>query len=140
MAAVPATLLSAAVTILIVLTYFFLSFPVAQMRGKHGIKAPAMTGHPEFERAVRVHYNTLEQMPLILPLLWLATIYFHILPWLPAVFGLVWIVGRFIYRSAYMTDPDTRSIGFGTTMLANLALLLMAIVGIVQTWMAVTAA
>jgi hypothetical protein len=46
MAAVPATLLSAVVTILIVLAYFFMSFPVGQLRGRHGIKAPAMTGHP----------------------------------------------------------------------------------------------
>jgi glutathione S-transferase len=140
MAAVPATLLSALATILIVLAYFYMTFPVGQMRSKHGIKAPAMTGHPEFERAVRVHYNTLEQMPLILPLLWLATVYFHMVAWLPALFGLVWIVGRFIYRSAYMADPDTRSIGFGVTMLANLGLLIMAVVGIVQTWMAATAA
>lgn len=136
---VPATLLSAVVTILIVLTYFYLVLPVGAMRGKHGIKAPAMTGHPEFERAVRVHYNTLEQMPVILPLLWLATLYFHMLPWLPAVFGLIWVVGRFVYRSAYMADPDKRSLGFGITMLANIGLLIMAIIGIVQTWMAVTA-
>ena len=37
-----------------------------------------MTGHPEFERAVRVQMNTIEQFVIFLPLLWLATIYFRI--------------------------------------------------------------
>ena len=36
-----------------------------------GIDAPAMTGHPEFERAVRAHANTLEWLPIFLPSLWL---------------------------------------------------------------------
>ncbi|MBI3758870.1 MAG: MAPEG family protein [Deltaproteobacteria bacterium] len=135
-----ATLLSAVVTVLIVLTYFYMSTTVAQMRGKHGIKAPAMTGHPEMERAVRVHYNTLEQMPVILPLLWLATTYFHMLAWAPALFGLVWIVGRFIYKSAYMADPDKRGTGFLIAGIATLGLLLMTIVGLVQSAMAVNAA
>src|SRR5262249_13859665 len=94
---VPATLLSAVVTILILITYLAMSIAVARARAKTGIKAPATTGHPDLERAMRVHYNTLEQMPMILPLLWLATTYFHGLPWLPAAMGLVWIVGRLIY-------------------------------------------
>ena len=137
-----ATLISAIVTVLIVLTYFYMSISVGQMRGKHGIKAPAMTGHPEMERAVRVHYNTMEQMPIILPLLWLATVYFHfdMLPWLPALFGLVWIIGRFIYRGAYMADPDKRGTGFLIAGLATVGLLLLGIIGIVQTAMAVNAA
>jgi glutathione S-transferase len=135
-----ATLLSAIVTVLMVLTYFYMSIGVGQMRGKHGIKAPAMTGHVDMERAVRVHYNTMEQMPIILPLLWLATMYFHMLPWLPALLGLVWIIGRFIYRGSYMTDPDTRSTGFMVAGIATIGLLLLTIIGIVQTWMAVNAA
>ena len=75
MMAVPATLWTSIVTILAILVYFFTSYGVARMRGKHGIKAPAMDGHPEFERAVRVQMNTLEAMPIFLVLLWMATIY-----------------------------------------------------------------
>ncbi|HEY5347098.1 MAG TPA: MAPEG family protein [Rhizomicrobium sp.] len=139
MLAAPAALLSAIVTILVVLTYFLTSIPVGKMRGKHGIKAPATSGHPEFDRAFRVHMNTLEQMPIILPLLWLATIYFHGVGWLPAAFGVLWIVGRIVYMIAYMADPAKREIGYGLTMAADLGLLVLAVIGIVDSWMAVTA-
>ena len=61
--------------------YFYMSVRVGQMREKHGVKAPAITGHPEFERAFRVHYNTLEALVVFLPLLWLATIYFVLRCW-----------------------------------------------------------
>jgi glutathione S-transferase len=139
MIAVPAALLSATVTILIVITYFYTSIPVGRMRGKHGIKAPATSGHPEFDRAFRVHMNTLEQMPIILPLLWLATLFFHTIGWLPALFGLLWIVGRIVYMIAYMADPVKREAGFGITIVADLALLILAVMGIANDWMAVLA-
>ena len=64
-----------------------------------------MTGHPEFERAVRVQMNTLEWLPIFLPLLWLATLYFspamstRYLSWLPAVLGVIWIIGRYLYMN-----------------------------------------
>ena len=135
----PAIILSAAVTILVVLIYWLAGFSVARMRGKHSIRAPATSGHPEFDRAFRVHMNTLEQMPIILPLLWLATLFFHAIGWLPAALGLVWVLGRIIYRMAYMADPGTRTAGFVITNIANVALLVLAIIGIVNSWMAVTA-
>src|SRR5215831_9978548 len=82
-------LLSAVVTILALLLFFYMGTRVAAARGKHGIKAPATTGHPEMDRAVRVHMNTLEQLVVFLPLLWLATAYFHWIGWLPAAIGVV---------------------------------------------------
>jgi glutathione S-transferase len=139
MTAVPTTLFSAAVTVLALLLVFYTGWNVGTMRGKHKIAAPAVTGNPEFERAYRVQMNTLEQFVLFLPLLWLATIYFHMLPWLPAVFGLVWILGRWLYMQGYMAAPDKRGRGFVVAGIANLALSLMAIVGIVQAWIAVHA-
>lgn len=132
-------LLSAVVTILAVLLYSYMSIRVGQMRTKHSITAPATSGHPEFERAFRIHYNTLESIAGFFALLWLATIYFHTLPWLPALVGLVWVIGRFIYMTAYMADPAKRGLGFGTAMLAQLVLLILAVIGIVQAWMAVNA-
>jgi glutathione S-transferase len=136
---VPADILSALVTILALVLFFYMGFRVGGMRGKHGIKAPAMTGHPEMERAVRVHMNTLEQLVVFLPLLWIATTYFRALGWLPALVGLVWIVGRIIYMNAYMADPDKRSAGFGVTALSTLILLVLSLWGIVSGWMAATA-
>ena len=142
MHSMPADLLSAVVTILAILLYFYMSVRVGQMRHKHGVKAPAMTGHPEFERAFRVHYNTLESLVVFPPLLWLATIYFtpafYTLAWLPAALGLAWIVGRILYMTGYMADPDKRGTGFGIASLAELLLLILAIAGIVRFSMAIT--
>ncbi len=139
MTAVPTTLLSAIVTVLAVIFVFYTGLEVGRMRGKHKIAAPAVTGNPEFERAYRVQMNTLEQFVLFLPLFWLATIYFQMLPWLPAVFGLVWIIGRWLYMQGYMAAPEKRGRGFMVAGLANLSLLIMSVVGIVQAWMAVHA-
>ncbi|MBS0472120.1 MAG: MAPEG family protein [Proteobacteria bacterium] len=135
----PDTLLTAAVTILSVLFVFYTGIVVAQMRGKHSITAPAVTGHPEFERAYRVQVNTLEQFVIFLPLLWLATIYFKLLPWLPALLGLVWIIGRFLYMRGYLAAAEKRSNGFLITALATLGLLILSVWGLITTWMAVTA-
>jgi glutathione S-transferase len=140
MTAVPTTLLSAAVTVLAVLFLFYTGLNVARMRGKHKISAPAVTGALEFECAYRVQVNTLEQFVMFLPLLWLATAYFHMLPWLPALVGFLWIVGRLVYMQGYMAAPEKRGTGFIITSLSSLALLILSIVGIVQAWVAVHAA
>ena len=134
-----AELLSAAVTILSILFVFYTGWVVARMRGAHKIDAPAVTGNPEFERAYRVQVNTLEQFVMFLPLLWLATTYFHVLPWLPAVFGLVWIVGRILYMQGYLAAPEKRSTGFLITLIATVGLLVLSIWGIVDAWMAIGA-
>jgi uncharacterized MAPEG superfamily protein len=135
-----ATLFTAVVTILAILVVFWTGLTVGGMRGKHNIQAPATTGHPEFDRAYRVQMNTMEQFVLFLPLLWLANAFFHMLPLLTGAIGLVWIVGRIIYALAYMADPAKRSLGFTISILATAGLLILAVVGIVQTWMALNAA
>jgi len=132
----PVYLVSAIITILAVLFYFWTGLKVGQMRSKHKVDAPAMTGNPEFERAVRVQVNTLEWMPIFLPLLWLATIYFSpamsvaYISWLPALFGVVWILGRILYMNGYLAAPEKRSTGFLIAMLGALGLLVCSIVGI----------
>ncbi len=135
-----AELLSAAVTVLSVLFLAYTGVVVSRMRSAHGVAAPAVTGHPKFECAYRVQVNTLEQFVMFLPLLWLATTYFQVLPWLPAVFGAIWIVGRILYMQGYMTAPDKREIGFGVTVLGTVGLLVLSIWGIVAAWLAVSAA
>ena len=69
MVATAGSLLSAAVTVLAVLLGLYTMMLVGRMRGKHDVKAPAVTGAPEFERAFRVQMNTLEQFVLFLPVL-----------------------------------------------------------------------
>jgi len=137
---VPVTILSAAVTILAVLVYFYTGLNVGRLRAKHRIKAPAVTGNPEFERAYRVQLNTLEQFAVFLPLLWIATSFPISMAYLAPAFGLVWVVGRILYMQGYMADPDKRGTGFTISAVANLALLILSLIGLVQAWMAVHAA
>ena len=131
--AVPGMLYTAAVTVLTVLLFFYMGLNVGRMRAKHGIKAPAMTGHDEFERAVRVHMNTLEGAMAFLPVLWIAAIYFG--GWIPALAGFVWVVGRVIYMIGYMAAPEKRETGFTIQALALVVLIVLAIWGIVRTFM-----
>lgn len=140
MHAMPATLLSAAVTMLSILFVFYTGVNVARMRVKHKVRAPAIAGNPEFERAYRVQINTLEQYAMFLPLLWLATIYFMMLPWLPAVLGVIWVIGRVLYLQGYMAAAERRGMGMIVTVLAALGLFILSAVGIVQAWMATNAA
>jgi len=44
---------------------------VGWARGKYGVAAPAVSGHPVFERYFRVHQNTLEQLVAFVPAMWL---------------------------------------------------------------------
>jgi uncharacterized MAPEG superfamily protein len=135
----PVELYSAAVVVLAVLFIAYTFVNVGMARGKTRIEAPAVTGHPTLERAYRVQMNTVEQAIMFFPLLFLATRYFHSLAWLPAAFGLVWVIGRFLYLRGYMAAPAKRSTGFLISMVATVGLLVLSIIGIVQTWVVITA-
>lgn len=141
----PVTLASAVITVLGLLFYVWTGISVARARGEHNVKAPTMTGPVAFECAVRVQANTLEWLVVFVPALWLATVYFSpamsvlYLSWLPPVLGLIWIIGRMIYKSGYMTAPDKRETGFIVSTLAVLALVICALIGIFMTWSAVSA-
>jgi glutathione S-transferase len=127
----------ALVTIAAVLVYFWMSLLVAQARRKSGIAAPAMTGDPLLERAIRVHYNTLEWLPIFLVSLWLFAIYWF--DWVAALLGVVWIVGRILYALGYMADPGKRELGFAIQALATAVLLFGALGRIVWTLVTVGA-
>ena len=135
----PADILSAAVAVLAVLFIFYTGLNVGRMRGKHKIDAPATTGPVEFESALRVQANTVEQAVMFFPLLYVSTAYFNTLAWLPAAFGLLWVIGRLVYMQGYMTAPNRRSTGFLIGTLAMFGLLILSIWGLVQSWMAVHA-
>jgi len=95
------------------------------VRHRVGIDAPAMTGDPQLERAIRVQANTLEWLPVFLGAMWLFAIYWNDL--VAAGLGVVWILGRLIYAAAYMADPKKRGPGFGIQALATLVLLFGAL-------------
>lgn len=115
------------IAVLAVLQYLLFTAMVGRARTKYEIKAPATAGHEQFERALRVQENTLEQLVAFLPVLWIASMHWPDL-WVAAI-GLIWIIGRFIYRRLYLTDPAKRAPGFALTMVPTIVLLLMALVG-----------
>src|SRR5260370_26844113 len=107
---------TALVTCLAIALYFFTCIQVAKARAAFGIKAPAITGNPDFERVFRVQMNTLEWMPIFLPSLWLFAIY--ISDPIAAAIGLVWIVGRALYMTGYCQAAEKRNKGFAIQALA----------------------
>src|SRR5450756_2618723 len=78
--------LVAIVTVLVLIQYVVLGVRVGQARTRYGVEAPAISGHPMFERHFRIHQNTLEQLVVFLPALWLFAIYAS--PRLAALLGL----------------------------------------------------
>jgi len=121
---------TALVTLLAVLFYFSTSYGVTRARRKFGISAPATSGQPDFDRAFRVQMNTLEWMPIFLPLLWLFALYLSDIG--AAVLGLVWIGGRILYMVRYTAAADKRGPGFTVQGAVCVVLLIGAIAGIIN--------
>ena len=127
MTAYPFTLL---ILLLLVVLQVWMMGRVAQQRSRSGIKAPAMTGDPALERAIRVHMNTLEQLGLFLPALLVCAVYMGDLP--SAAVGLVWLIGRVWYAIGYQQAAAKREWGFGVTFLALAAAWLLGAYGLVM--------
>ncbi len=119
---------------LALIEYFVITLQCGRARGRLGVPAPAMTGHPEFERYLRVQYNTIEQLVIFLPALF-GFAHFVSSGWAAAL-GIVFIVGRALYARGYVQDPAKRGPGFGLTLLANTLLLLGATFGALRAWVA----
>ncbi|MDH4125865.1 MAG: MAPEG family protein [Gammaproteobacteria bacterium] len=116
----------AIVTVLAILQFFWFGFEVGKMRVKHQCKAPATTGAPEFERMFRVQQNTMEQLVMFIPALWLYASLVN--PLWGAGLGVIYLVGRIIYRSAYLRDPAGRSMGFSITVLPTTIMLIWVLI------------
>ncbi|QOZ72918.1 MAPEG family protein [Bradyrhizobium arachidis] len=112
--------LTALVTLLAIAFYFFTCINVSRSRTQTGVKVPAMSGHPDFERAFRIQMNTLEWMPIFLPALWLFAIYIG--DAVAAGIGAVWIIGRIVYFIGYSQAAAKRGPGFAIQALAAIAL------------------
>jgi glutathione S-transferase len=121
---------TAIVTLLVVLLYFFIATRVAAARTIFGVRLPAITGNADFERVYRVQMNTLEWMPIFLPLLWLCAIYFSDAA--AAVVGLIWIGDRILYCVGYSQAVEKRLPGFFIQSSACGLLLIGAVVGLVM--------
>jgi len=116
--------LTVLVTVFALIVYVAVTLAVGRARSLHGVKAPAMDGPAEFQRAVRIHMNTLEQIVVFLPALWLFAA-----AWgdrTAALIGVLWPLARIVYARAYMADPAKRGPGFAVGFLTTGVLLLGA--------------
>lgn len=124
--------LIAIVTVLALMQFVLFSVQVGSMRGKHKVSAPATAGAPQFERMFRIQQNTMEQLVAFLPALWMFG--YWVKPLWGAGFGLVFIIGRFIYRSAYLKEPTSRGLGFTLTFIPTAVMLVWMLIVAVRAY------
>lgn len=115
------------VVCLALIQYIYFSINVGRARMKYGVRAPAMSGNPVFERYLRVQQNTLEQLILFIPVQFMFAWSADNLQWygneIAAALGVVWLVGRGLYARGYVKEPLSRSIGFMLTIVPSMLLL-----------------
>ena len=118
------------VALLALLECCFFAYAVGKARETYQLKAPATTGNEMFERYFRVQQNTIEQLVLFLPSLFIAAAYWPA-QWVAAL-GAVYLVGRLIYFRAYVTDPRSRSLGFLLSTAPVFVLIVAGAIGVVR--------
>ena len=115
------------VTMLAVLELFGFGIAVAAARARYKVRAPATSGHPDFERYYRIQVNTLEQLMVFLPSLW--TFATFVSERWAVILGLVYVVGRVVYFVGYSKAANKRGIGFMIGALPTMALLFGGLIG-----------
>ena len=100
---------------------------VGRARVTYRVPAPATSGNEVFERYFRVQMNTLEQLIIFLPAIWIFAQYLS--PIVAAALGVLFIIGRFVYFLSYVKDPTSRTTGMILSVVPNLVLLIGAILG-----------
>jgi glutathione S-transferase len=115
------------VMMLALIEYFVFSMAVGRARGRYGVPAPATSGHPDFERYYRIQMNTLEQLIVFVPSLWIFATYVSE-SW-AAGLGAVFVIGRLMYFIGYSKAANKRALGFAVSSLPLLALMIGALVG-----------
>lgn len=120
------------VTVLTLLLFFVLTANVGRARAKYKVLPPQTSGDLDFERVFRVQQNTLEQLVMFLPSLWLFSLF--VSPIWGAGIGVVWIIGRILYAWGYYQAAQKRALGFGINALSLLVLLIGSLVGIIKSF------
>jgi glutathione S-transferase len=116
------------VTVSALILYLVVIINVGRARYQYKIMPPQVSGDPNFERVFRVQQNTLEQLVLFLPALWLFSLF--VSPIWGAGIGVIWLIGRILFAWGYYQAAEKRTAGFGISTLATFALLGGSLVGI----------
>jgi uncharacterized membrane protein YecN with MAPEG domain len=112
---------------LALLQFMYFGLAVGRARGIYKCPAPATTGNEMFERYFRVQMNTLEQLVVFIPAIFLFAM--KVDPRWAAGLGAVYLVGRVLYFTSYVRDPAKRGPGFGLSFLPNLVLVVGGLIG-----------
>ena len=123
------------ITLLTILLMFGLTFNVGRARGKFQVRAPAVSGHEHFERAYRIQLNTIENVLMFLPALWLYAIFIGDKG--AGDSGVIWLIARAWYAIAYQLNPAKRGFAFLISILVVAGLWTGAAYGIFQQLMKV---
>jgi len=118
------------VMLLIIIQYMYFTMRCGMARGKDTVVAPAISGDENYERAYRVQINTLEQMAVVLPAMWICAASFR--ADVAAILGAIFFIARFTYAAAYMKDPSTRAVGFVVGFFSSVALVLCSLYGVIS--------
>lgn len=116
---------AALVTGLALLLYIWTGMVVGKARKLHGVDHPDTQGPDAFNRVWRAHQNTLEQLVVFLPSLWLFAVVVNDC-WAAAL-GVVWALGRILYVRGYSIAAPKRAPGFLIAILATAGLLFGAL-------------
>jgi glutathione S-transferase len=116
------------VVVLALLEFLLFGYAVGRARTRYKVPAPAMSGHEVFERYFRAQMNTLEQLVVFLPSLWLFAHYIN--AWAAVALGLLFVVGRALYFRGYVQAAESRHAGFVLSAIPNVTLLIGALIGV----------
>ncbi len=117
-----------AVILVALIEYVVFTGLVGRARVRYGVRAPATTGHPDFERVYRVQQNTLEALIVFIPAVWIFGRY--LTGYGAVALGLLFIVARAIYAAGYIRDAEKRGPGAGLTGIVNIVLIIGALIGV----------
>jgi uncharacterized membrane protein YecN with MAPEG domain len=118
------------VIVLALLEFLLFALAVGKARTRYKVPAPAMSGHEVFDRYFRAQMNTLEQLVVFLPSVWLFAYYIN--AWTAAALGLLFIIGRALYFRGYVQAAEARHAGFVLSAVPTVTLLIGALIGAVR--------
>ena len=116
------------VILLALLEFLLFGFGVGRARTRYKVPAPAMSGHEVFDRYFRAHMNSLEQLVVFLPSIWLFARYVN--AWAAVGLGVLFIIGRALYFRGYVQAAESRHAGFLLSAIPNVTLLIGALIGV----------
>lgn len=116
--------------LLIIVEYAVLGSMVAVARSRYKVAAPAVTGNPDFERYFRVQQNTVEQLIMVIPCLWIFAA--TLSPLWAAGLGFLFLVCRAWYAWGYYKSAGGRHYGFLFGSWATGGLMVGAFIGVLR--------